>query len=62
MKQKLLLLTAALLIAALFAGCALLPPNLFSPTEPSEPTRETVTVDADYLAKLEEVVGLLDAV
>ena len=62
MKQKLLLLTAALLIAALFAGCALLPPNLFSPTEPSEPTGETVTVDADYLAKLEEVVGLLDAV
>lgn len=65
MKRTLLISISALLIAALLTGCALLPADLFtsvSQNDPTEPTDNTVTVDADYLAKLEEVVGLLDKV
>lgn len=65
MKRTLLISISALLIAALLTGCTLLPADLFtsvSQNDPTEPTDNTVTVDADYLAKLEEVVGLLDKV
>ena len=59
MKRTLLLATSALLIASLLTGCGLLPQQI---TPATEPTDNTVTVDADYLAKLEEIVGVLDAV
>lgn len=65
MKRTLIISISALLIAALLTGCVLLPADLFtsvSQNDPTEPTDNTVTVDADYLAKLEEVVGLLDKV
>lgn len=59
MKRNLLIFTAAVLIAALLSGCAQFP---LHPELTPEATENTVTVDADYLAKLEEAVGLLDAV
>lgn len=59
MKRNLMILTAALLIAALLSGCVQITPRL---APAPEATENTVTVDADYLAKLEEAVALLDTV
>lgn len=59
MKRSVSIFFAVLLLAALLTGCASTPPQLsLAPNA----TEDTVTVDADYLAKLEEIVALLDEV
>lgn len=60
MKQKIILITALALCVSLLSGCAF----VLSPLGSVQTTKDdnTVTVDADYLAKLQEVVALLDTV
>lgn len=62
MKHKLVILMALVLCVALLSGCSLLLANMYDGIGSLSTEDQTATVDADYLAKLEELVALLDTV